>query len=43
VGEYRVIYAVDDASRTVIVAGVRHRKDAYRDLDRLAKPRCGLG
>lgn len=35
VGDYRVIYAVDDAARTVIVARVRHRKDAYRDLDRL--------
>lgn len=35
VGDYRVIYAVDDTARTVIVARVRHRKDVYRDLDRL--------
>ena len=35
VGDYRIIYAVDDTARTVIVARVRHRKDAYRDLDRL--------
>jgi mRNA interferase RelE/StbE len=35
VGDYRVIYAVDDTARTVIVARVRHRKEAYRDLDRL--------
>jgi mRNA interferase RelE/StbE len=35
IGDYRVIYAVDDDDKTVIVARVRHRKDAYRDLDRL--------
>lgn len=35
VGDYRVIYAVDDTARIVIIARVRHRKDAYRDLDRL--------
>lgn len=35
VGDYRVIYAVDEAVGTVIVARVRHRKDAYRDLDQL--------
>jgi mRNA interferase RelE/StbE len=35
VADYRVVYAVDDDAKTVIVARVRHRKDAYRDLDRL--------
>lgn len=30
VGDYRVIYAVDDGARTVDVIGVRHRRDAYR-------------
>ncbi|HMN42567.1 MAG TPA: type II toxin-antitoxin system RelE/ParE family toxin [Phycisphaerales bacterium] len=31
VGVYRVIYSIDDKSRTVEVMRVRHRKDAYRD------------
>jgi mRNA interferase RelE/StbE len=35
VGNYRVIYAADDESRTVVIVRVRHRKDAYRDLDKL--------
>ena len=30
VGDYRVIYAIDDAGRLVDVIGVRHRRDAYR-------------
>ena len=30
VGAYRVVYQVDDDLRTVTVAYVRHRKDAYR-------------
>ncbi|MEK7405217.1 MAG: type II toxin-antitoxin system RelE/ParE family toxin [Acidobacteriota bacterium] len=30
VGDYRVIYAIDDAHQTVEVRVVRHRKDAYR-------------
>jgi mRNA interferase RelE/StbE len=30
VGDYRVIYAIDDAQRTVAIRVVRHRKDAYR-------------
>lgn len=29
VGDYRVIYKVDDISRIVTVQRVRHRKDAY--------------
>jgi mRNA interferase RelE/StbE len=30
IGDYRVIYAIDDDSRWVHVMYVRHRKDAYR-------------
>ena len=30
VGDYRVIYSVDDGSREIVVERVRHRKDAYR-------------
>jgi len=29
-GSYRVIYDVDDSSRTVSVLRVRHRREAYR-------------
>lgn len=32
VGEYRVIYRVDDAARTVEVAVVAHRREVYRDV-----------
>jgi mRNA interferase RelE/StbE len=30
IGNWRVIYRVDDQKRLVDVAGVRHRSDAYR-------------
>jgi len=30
VGDYRIIFQIDDATRTVRVAIIRHRKDAYR-------------
>ena len=30
VGDYRVLYAVDDAQRVVDVIAVRNRSDAYR-------------
>ena len=30
VGDYRVVYAINDADRVVDVRVVRHRKDAYR-------------
>ena len=30
VGDYRVVYAIDDASKTVDVSIVRHRRDVYR-------------
>jgi mRNA interferase RelE/StbE len=32
-GDYRMIYAVDDAARMVTVAVVGHRRDVYRCLD----------
>ena len=30
VGEYRVIYSIDDQQRIVDIIAVRHRRDAYR-------------
>jgi plasmid stabilization system protein ParE len=30
VGDYRVIYEIDDDRRRVDVSAVRHRRDAYR-------------
>ena len=30
VGEYRVVYAIDDAERLVIVARIAHRREVYR-------------
>jgi mRNA interferase RelE/StbE len=32
-GDYRVIYAVDDAARTLRVVVVGHRREVYRGLD----------
>ena len=32
VGEYRILYDVDDSARLVIVWRVKHRKDVYRNL-----------
>jgi mRNA interferase RelE/StbE len=32
VGEYRVVYAIDDLARIIDVSVVRHRRDVYRDL-----------
>jgi mRNA interferase RelE/StbE len=34
-GEYRVIYWINDQSGIVVALIVRHRKDAYRDIDKL--------
>ena len=33
VGDYRIIYDVDDTTRTVTVAVVGHRREVYRGLD----------
>lgn len=30
VGDYRVIYEIDDRQHTVLVRQIRHRRDAYR-------------
>lgn len=30
IGDYRVIYSVDDHQRIIDIVAVRHRKDAYR-------------
>jgi mRNA interferase RelE/StbE len=32
VGDYRVIYSIDDRKHEVDVSMVRHRKDVYRDI-----------
>jgi mRNA interferase RelE/StbE len=32
VGDYRIVYSVDDKKSIIIVCLVRHRKDAYRDI-----------
>jgi mRNA interferase RelE/StbE len=32
VGDYRIIFAIDDAQQLVTIARVRHRGDAYRGL-----------
>lgn len=30
IGDYRLVYDIDDASQTVTIRIVRHRRDAYR-------------
>ena len=30
VGDYRVVYEIDDAERVIVVARVRHRREVYR-------------
>lgn len=30
VGDYRIVYAVDNAARLVLVARIAHRRDVYR-------------
>jgi mRNA interferase RelE/StbE len=30
VGDYRIVYAVDDAERIVLVARIAHRREVYR-------------
>jgi len=31
-GDYRVVYTIDDALKVVTIFRVRHRSDVYRDL-----------
>lgn len=30
VGDHRIIYTVEDATRTVLIAAIGHRRDVYR-------------
>lgn len=30
IGEYRIVYEIDDSARTITVMQVRHRRDVYR-------------
>lgn len=30
VGDYRVLYQIDDSNRTVTIVSIAHRRDAYR-------------
>ena len=32
VGDYRIIYMIDDKNRQITIQYVRHRKDAYKNL-----------
>ncbi len=32
VGDYRIVYEIDDSSRVLTVTRVRHRREAYRKL-----------
>jgi len=32
VGDYRIIYSIDDSARVIDISAVRHRRDAYRNL-----------
>jgi len=31
VGDYRIVYQIDDSAQVVTIARVRHRRDAYKD------------
>jgi mRNA interferase RelE/StbE len=35
VGDYRIVYWIDDEAKVLVTLIVRHRKDAYRDIDKL--------
>ena len=32
IGDYRVIYEIDDTAKVVDITVIRHRKDVYRDF-----------
>ena len=34
VGDYRIVYRVDDKNRTITVYAIGNRKDIYRNLDK---------
>lgn len=31
VGDYRIVYRIEPASKTVIIVAIKHRKDVYED------------
>jgi len=35
VGDYRIVYSLDNKKQIIVVCLVRHRKDAYRDIAKL--------
>lgn len=35
VGDYRIVYFIDDRKSLIVVCLVRHRKDTYRDISKL--------
>ena len=32
VGDYRVVYRIDESNQTIDISLIRHRRDVYRDL-----------
>jgi mRNA interferase RelE/StbE len=32
IGNYRVIYQVDDHQKQILIGSIKHRRDAYKDL-----------
>ena len=32
VGQYRILYSIDDRTRVVVVSAVGHRREVYRDI-----------
>ena len=32
IGDYRVVYTIDDEARTVTIVAIGHRSDVYRDF-----------
>ena len=32
IGDYRVLYEIDNATKKIIIMRIKHRREAYRDL-----------
>jgi mRNA interferase RelE/StbE len=32
VGDYRIVYRIDDRNKTIIIAAIKHRKDVYEEF-----------
>ena len=32
VGDYRILYDIDDASQEIVILRIQHRREAYRDF-----------